>query len=364
MRNTRLEVDIDQFYENVSLISSWCGKEILPVIKANAYGTYLNHRLDVLSSFSIVAVALVEEGVFLRQLGYQGVIFILNQPSVDEISTIQEYSLSVGLCDFSFLEECIKRDSSFPVHIEVETGMNRTGVSLSNFSSFLDFIQKSSLLLEGIYSHFSSADTDSSYSKKQISIFQEALEIASSKGISFRYIHMSASNGILNYPLPFTNLVRPGILLYGYEPYFQASSKIPVKPICRLVSQITFLKTVSKGEKIGYGQSYTCLKDSTIATIPIGYGDGYRRELSNRGEVAICGVLCPIVGNVCMDSIMVDVSGVNCHVGDDVILMDSSLIPLEKIASICHTIGYEILCTIGSRVPRFFIGGGEDGKRS
>lgn len=357
MRATRLEVSIPSFLSNVKKIREYTNKEVMPVVKANAYGTYLNERMDVLNQFSIVAVALVDEGVKIRSLGFQGDIFVLNQPSIDEIDLIEEKQLSIGISDLSFLEECIYKKATFPVHLEIETGMNRTGIFLSDLEHFLELLSTSSLKVDGIYSHFSSADFDEDYSKMQIKKFEDALDFCECRGFTFRYIHISASNGLLNYPIPFTNLVRPGILLYGYEPFPGSNSLIPVEPVCRLVSKITFLKTVSKNEKIGYSQKYTCIKDTKVATIPIGYGDGYRRCLSNKGYVFINDKKAPIIGNVCMDSIMVDVSHISCSVGDEVILMDSTHISLDEIAVLCNTINYEILCTIGERVPRVFIGG-------
>lgn len=364
MRATHLEVKIDQFLQNVDLIQKYVGrKEIMPVMKANAYGTYLNHNLDVLKRFSIVAVAFASEGIQLRKIGYEGDIFVLNQPSIDDINDIENYHLTVGLSDIDFLEECIKRKVSFPVHFEIETGMNRTGIALNDLEDFIKLFHTSSLKLEGIYSHFSSADFDEDYTNRQIDLFENAYLLCKEKGLSFKYIHISASNGLLNYKLPFTNLVRPGILLYGYESFPGSLGMIPVKPVCTLKSEITFLKNVLEGEKIGYSQTYTCLKDSVIATIPIGYGDGYRRCLSNKGKVYLNGRFAPIVGSVCMDSIMIDVTGIPCHVGNSVYLMDNDNISLEDLSKMCDTINYEVLCTIGERVPRIFIGG-EYGERS
>jgi alanine racemase len=157
MRATHLEVDVSQFYENIKIIKEYVnGKEIMPVIKANAYGTYLNRNMDVLSHFPIVAVALVQEGVDLREDGYEGDIFILNQPSIGDIEDIVNYHLTVGLSDLTFLEECIEKEASFPIHLEIETGMNRTGLNVEQIDQFLDLLSHSNLTLEGLYSHFSS----------------------------------------------------------------------------------------------------------------------------------------------------------------------------------------------------------------
>ena len=356
MRATKLEVNLNQFYDNLEKIKNYVsGKEIMPVVKANAYGTYINKRLDVLEHFKIVAVALVSEGVEIRKLGYQGDIFVLNQPTISDIDDIDKYHLTIGLSDLQFLKKCIEKKVCFPVHLEMETGMNRTGIQFEYLEEFLEVLKTSMLDIQGIYSHFSSADFDKDYSFEQINKFKKALNFCQDKGFSFQYIHMSASNGLLNYKLDFTNLVRPGLLLYGYEPYPDAFSKLSLKPICRLVSEISFLKRVEEGEKIGYSQKYTCDIPTFVATIPVGYGDGFRRCLSNKGYVYINKRKAPIIGNVCMDSFMIDVTGIRVNVGDPVILFDSDHILLEEVADMCDTINYEILCTIGDRVPRVFI---------
>ncbi|MBQ3307381.1 MAG: alanine racemase [Bacilli bacterium] len=356
MRSTRLEVDLNKFQNNINQIKKLCpNKTIMPVVKANAYGTHINHHIKTLRQFQIVAVAMVEEGIVLRNVGYEGEIFILNQPSMTEINDIEEYSLTIGISDKNFLLECIRNNNSFPVHIEIETGMNRTGVKLEELSAFMSLISKSKLKVEGIYTHLSSADFDKEYTENQISLFKKALEIVKQHVSNIKYIHINASNGILNYPLDFTTLVRPGIIIYGYEPYKGAFNHLDIKPITKYKTNITFLKKCKKGDAISYSQTYICPKDMIVATIPIGYADGFKRILSNRGFVMIHGIKVPIIGAVCMDGCMIDVSNIETKVGDEVIIWDNENITVEEIAECCNTINYEILSTISDRVPRVFI---------
>ena len=170
-----------------------------------------------------------------------------------------------------------------------------------------------------------------------------------------KYIHTSASNGLLNYPTNFTNLVRPGLILYGYDTYKEVKEKINIKPICKLKSKITFLKTVEKDSSISYSRTYITTKETKIATIPIGYADGLPRNLSNKGHVIINNQIVPIIGNICMDSFMADVTSLNnVNIGDDVYIWDNQLITLEDIANQTNTINYEIICTISNRVPRVY----------
>ncbi len=358
-RPTVLEVDTNAFKYNVRKIQEYIGNnvKIMPVIKANAYGTYINKLNDVINNFDIVAVANVDEAVELRDNGYLKEIFVLNQPYTDEIQKIIENDITVGICSNIFLDELGKLDEKVKVHIEIETGMGRTGVSLDNLKEYISKIkQNKNIKVEGIYTHFSSADYDDEYTKKQIKIFEEAVQEIQKELGNIKYIHCSASNGILNYPNKCFNLVRPGIILYGYNSFDKTMEKINLKPVCRLKSKITFLKEVPENTSISYSRTFITNRKTKVATIPIGYADGLRRCLSNKGEVLMNGKRVPIIGNVCMDGFLADVTDLNnVSVGDDVYIWDNENITLDEIADKCNTINYEIMSTISYRVPRVFI---------
>lgn len=242
------------------------------------------------------------------------------------------------------------------VHLEIETGMGRTGISLSKLNMFLEEIKKySQIEVEGVYSHLSSADFDEDYTKKQFDVFEEAIKIISKKIKSIKYKHISASNGLLNCDNIY-NLVRPGLIMYGYESFEGVKNKINLKPTCKLKSKITFLKEVEPDTSISYSRKFITNRKTKVATIPIGYADGLRRALTNNGYVVINGKKAPIIGTVCMDSFMADVTEIpDVNLGDDVYIWDNEIITLEEVATRCDTINYEILCTISSRVPRIFI---------
>ncbi len=358
MRPTRMEVNINNFKYNIEQIKKKINKDtiLMPIMKANAYGTYLNTKLDIINEFEIIGLATVEEGAFLRKIGYQKEIFILNQPSVSQIDNIIENKLIIGVSSREFLKEVEKRKKQIKIHLEIETGMGRTGISLAQIYDLLEEIkQNSNITIQGIYTHLSSPDIDATYTKEQLKIFQEAVEKITSKVKNITYIHVAASNGILNYPEAQYNLVRAGMILYGYESQEHIQEKISLKPTTKLKSQITFLKTVEKGTSISYTRSFITKRDSKIATIPIGYADGLRRILSNKGYVIIQNKKVPIIGNICMDSCMADVTELtNVKVGDDVWIWDNNQITLEEIAKQCDTINYEIISTISQRVPREF----------
>ena len=357
-RPTVLEINLDNFEYNLNQIKNKLKPEtkIMPVIKANAYGTYINKRLDILNKFDIVAVAIVDEGEDLRKLGYEKEIFVLNQPDINEIEKIVQNNLTIGLSSIEFLKEVKKQNKDLRVHVEIETGMGRTGVALEKVEEFIEERKNTkNIKVEGIYTHLSSADNDEEYTKKQLKIFSEAVEKITKKINTIKYIHSSASNGIVNYPEGQYNLVRAGMILYGYESGEGIKEKIDLKPVAKLKSKITYLKEVEKGTSISYGRRFITKKKSKIATIPIGYADGLRRCLSNKGEVLINGKKAPIIGSVCMDSFMADVTDLpEVKLGDTVYIWDNEKITLDELAKKCDTINYEIISTISDRVPREF----------
>ena len=355
MRATVMEVSKKDFINNISKIKDFVGnKEILPVIKANGYGTHINKELDLLNRFNIVGVAIVDEGIVIRETGYKKDILILNQPDVSEIDEIIENDLIIGISSFEFLNELIKWKEKVKVHLEIETGMNRTGIKLNDLDEYIRIIKKhKNIIVEGIYTHLSSADYDKKYTIKQLEIFNKAVKKTIYEFSTIKYVHSQASNGLLKYNDDCTNLVRAGLIMYGYESFPGAKEIIDFKPICKLKTKITYLKEIDEGEAVSYSQKFISNKKMKIATIPIGYADGLRRSLLNIGEVVIHNKKVKILGTICMDSCMIDVTDIeDVKVGDEVYIWDNNLITIDDIAEKCNTINYEILSTISDRVPR------------
>ena len=357
-RQSYMEISKDNFKHNIREIKKFVGnKEVMPIIKANGYGTHINKCLELIEDFDIVGVACVSEAIDLRKIGYKGEIFVLNQPYLEDIENIIKYNVTVGVSDINFVRGLARANKVVKVHIELETGMNRTGVLNKYLESFVDDIIKyPTVYVEGIYTHFSSADCDYEYTNKQIEMFNKGVEIIKSKINTINYVHSCASNGLLNFDVDTCNMVRAGIIMYGYPSSNDTLDKIDIRPIAKLKSKINYIKVIGKDESISYNRNYVSNGRMVIATIGIGYADGVRRSLSNKGSVVIRGVKCPIVGSVCMDSFMVDVSNViNVDIGDDVYIWDNEMITLEDIANIYDTINYEVLAGIGERVPRIFV---------
>ena len=283
---------------------------------------------------------------------------MLNQPLVEDIDNILEHNITVGVCYSEFIkklnEKAKLRGVKAKIHIEIESGMGRTGIQEKELDSFINKIKKmDNILVEGIYTHFAESDTNVKYTKKQIKIFNRAVEKIKENFENIKYVHCANSGAILNiedYP---GNMVRPGIMLYGYYPCLELKDKVKLKPICTLKTKISFIKEVEEGTSIGYGRTYITKRKAKIANVPIGYADGIRRALSNRGSVVINKQKVPIVGTICMDSFMIDATEVeDINIGDDVYIWDNEVITLDDLAKQCETINYEILSTISNRVIR------------
>lgn len=358
-RQSILEISTSAFKHNIEEIKKIIGpnKDIMYVMKANSYGTYLNKNISLIKDFKIIATAIVKEAVELRELGFENEIFVLNQPYLEDIDNVVKYNVTIGIASLSFLEQLSKLKSNFTIHLELETGMGRTGFNIADLDNVLKFLQTTkNIKVEGVYTHLSSADKDQEFTNSQMTLFKQGVAKIKEYYKDIKYIHAEASNGILNVNDAICNLVRPGILLYGYHPADNMPKTLDFRPVAKLKSHVLFIKEVPKGTSISYGRTFITPKKMTIATIGIGYADGIRRNLSNKGKVIIKDKIVPIVGTVCMDSFMIDVTDIkDVKVGDYVYIWDNENITLEEIAEECNTINYEILSTISNRVPRVFI---------
>jgi len=344
------------------------GVKLLGVVKADAYGhgaVPISLKLEDLGA-EYLGVAIPEEGVELRKGGVKAPILVLGGIYGGELDTFIQFNLTPVIFRKDSLallsKEAERRKKKVKVHLKVDTGMRRLGVPLSLWSSFLKEIkQYPKIEVEGILSHFSMTDEgEEGFTACQWRDFQDAVAMAKTSGISCKYVHMANSATLTAIPSYTGNLARPGIMLYGSYPSPAFRDLIPLKPVMTLKTKIHLLKPVPSGAKISYGGTFVTQRESFIATLPIGYADGYNRLLSNRGEVLIRGKRAPVVGVVCMDFVMVDVTGIpGVTVGDEAVLMGrqgKEEITVEEIAEKVHSISYEVLCSIGRRVPRIYKG--------
>jgi alanine racemase len=348
MHPTWIEVDLAQLQKNIDWIRERVGgRKICLPVKANAYG----HGLCLVGKgveVDCLGVSCLQEGVRLRQSGVTKPILVLGAIHEDQIESFLEYNLEFTISSRYKADLVAKKArGGCRVHLEVETGMQRTGVRPETALELMKYLkQQSCFEVVGVYSHLATSDeAENGAAQKQIETFQKLVQDPIFSGI---IPHLANSGGVLHYPNAYFQMVRPGLLAYGYGP--------GVKPCFSLKSRVSYFKVVPAGVGISYGHTYVTKKQTRVVTIPVGYGDGYRRALSNRGSVLIRGKKYFISGAICMDQFMVDVGDDEVYVGDEVVLIGkqgSQEIRLEEVADLCQTIPYEILSSFNERIPRF-----------
>lgn len=362
MRPTWAEIDLDAVKHNYKLTKEIVGPDVsvLSVVKADAYGhgAVEVSRALIEAGTDMLGVAIVEEALELRDYGIEVPIILLGGIRSDEASLVVQYDLTPFLFSIdtahALESEAIKANKKSLYHLKFDTGMTRLGVRPEDSAQFLDELAKfENIEMDGVVTHLATAFTDSDQKTyKQIKSLNDIIELVRAKGFNPSHIHAANSAAIQKYPESRYNLVRPGIVLYGFGNY----SGLDLKPVMKLKSQIIQLSKVPAGTAVGYGGKFVTEKTSTIATIPVGYADGYTRMLSSKGFVSIKGALSPVVGDVCMDFIMADVSDIHgINVGDEVVLFGDDLISVIDLAQIANTISYELLSNIGKRVPRKYL---------
>ncbi len=356
---TWIEVDLNQFQRNLNIVRSVIGRSkfCLPV-KANAYGHGLVRMSKTAQNFvDCLGVSCLKEGVKLREAGITIPILVLGAIHEDQVEDLIRYNLEFSISSkFKADLVAMKLKGKCRVHLEVETGMQRTGVRTETAVLLAEYIQSLSCFdLIGIYSHLATADLPKNPTAlKQIEAFQELIRLPHFQNLA---AHLANSGGVAHYPESHLDMVRPGLMVYGYPPAHAPESFNGLAPCFSLKSKISYFKVVAAGSGIGYGHTYKTAKQTRIVTVPIGYGDGYRRALSNRGSVLIRGKRFPIAGAICMDQFMVDIGDAECYVGDEVVLIGkqgSEEIRLTEIASLCDTVPYEVLCQFNERIPRIY----------
>jgi alanine racemase len=366
LRHTVAEIDLDALAHNYHQIRSRVhpGVKILAVVKDNAYGhgaVGIARELERLG-VDLLGVAIAGEGIELRDGGIKKPILILSGIYEEEIDSVIEYDLIPMLFDGelgkSLSDKANRRNRRVKVHLKFDTGMGRLGVPVEGARKFLEQMEGfPNLVIDGVASHFSMADEE--YTRGQLKAYKGVAELFRGEGIRPTYWHISSSAPMIDFPDSWFNLIRPGITIYGSYPSRDYIGRIALKPVMRLRTTIDCLKKVPAGTKISYGGTYTTQRESLIATLPIGYGDGYNRLLSNRGEVLLRAKRVPVVGRICMDMTMVDVTDVEeVSLGDEVVLMGKQggdEITVEEIAEKIGTISYEVLCIVGKRVPRVYM---------
>ncbi len=367
MRPTRAEINLNALRFNVEGVRRkvGAGVKIMGIVKANAYGHGIVGIAHALTRFGVdyLGVGFLEEGVELRNQGISAPILVLGGVVGSQIHQFLSYDLDITIASIEIAELINGEAQSnggkrVRAHLKIDTGMERIGVHAENAMPFIERVcGLKNIEVAGLYSHFATADeSDKTFAQEQLLRFTAVLECVRQKGIEIPFQHIANSGGILDLPQSYFSMVRPGIMLYGIYPSEETSESIPLQPVLSLRSRVVFLKEVSEGTSISYGRKFTTAHRTRIATVPIGYGDGYSRLLTNDVDVLIRGKRYPVVGTICMDQIMVDVGiDSNVHVGMDVTLIGDDgdeMISGWEISNKLKTIPYEVLTNIAARVPR------------
>jgi len=369
-RPTWVEISLDRLARNCQLLKGQLPPEtqLMAIVKADAYGHGAPRCAQVLEQAGAdwFGVALIEEALELRAAGIQKPVFCLGGFWPQQAEKLIQHQLTPALFRLDAAEALNARAGEagcrVKVHLKVDTGMGRFGLPLVDLPAFLHaFKQFPHLELDGLMTHLANADdADAAYTERQIALYQEALNLLRAEGFDPTWRHLANSAGMHAYPAARGTLVRVGALLYGLTGDILKPGLPPpaVEPVLSLHSRIAWLKTVPPGTAIGYGSTYVTERESRIATIPIGYADGLRRELSNVGRVLVRGAFAPIVGRVSMDLTMVDVTGIpDVALDDEVVLLGAQgtqRIRAEALAALLGTVSYEVVTGISARVPHVY----------
>jgi len=367
-RPTRVVVDLDALSHNLGAIRARVGVPVMGVVKANAYGHGLVPVARHLQSRGIdqLGVAFVEEGIALRNAGITTPILVLGGLFGHQAAQYLAHDLEVTVSSLDKLRQVEAAAESLGrqavVHLKIDTGMERIGVHSYSARPFLDAAMASKWCVpKGIYSHLACADDPASpMTLRQLERFAEACAHVARIGAPMPVRHLANSGGVLHFPETWLDMVRPGIALYGVLPDPASRATIDLRPALSLVSQVVYFKVVRAGNPVSYGATWAPGSDTRVVTVPIGYGDGWPRALSSRGEVLIRGRRYPMVGRVCMDQFMVDIGQGSAWNEDEVVLVGSQAgetIRVEAVAAAAGTIPYEILVGLNERIPREYRGG-------
>lgn len=339
----------------------------MAVVKAEAYGhgAVATAKAALQAGATRLGVSLPEEGIALRKAGIEVPVLIFSPLLEDQAEPVCAFNLTPTITGpaaaRALAREAGRRNQKIRVHIKVDTGMGRIGVFPGEVLSLVREVSTlPHLEIEGIYSHFATADgEDLAYARRQLAVFRQVIDGLRRHGWEIPLKHIANSGAIMNLPESYFNLVRAGIILYGLYPSDQVPrGRLPLRPALTLKARVTQVKRVPPGTGISYGQIYHTPKETTIITLPIGYADGWTRLLTGKARVLLKGKSFPLVGRICMDQCMADVGDTPVEVGEEVVLIgrqEEEEITVDEVAALLGTINYEIVCMLSDRVPRIYL---------
>ena len=339
---------------------------ILAVIKADAYGHGIDKVATLLNKAKVgyFGVSDIAEGVALRKAGIKKSVLLFESTLPSQAADIIRYRLIPTICTLEMARALDRlagqSGKKIDVHVKVDTGMGRLGIWHEEAYAFIHKVHAlRHLRIVGLYTHFPAADTDRQFTREQVKYLYELVKKLDRSGLIVPFIHAANSMGLAGFKTHILNLARPGLMLYGLYPHPGLRKKILLKPVLSVRSRVIFLKNVAKGRSISYGRTFFTKKDMFVATVPIGYNDGYFRAFSNKASMLINGVRCPVTGRVTMDQTMVDASHVKgIRLGSSVTVLGPQKrenISADELAGLADTINYEIICSLGNRLPRVYV---------
>lgn len=364
-RPTRAEVNLDNLRDNLRRIKKTVPPrtKIMACVKADAYGHGLIAVAQKLEAEGVdfLGAASIDEGINLRQAGVKLPVLVLGLVFKKDTAALFEYRLTPTVCDFEFAAALNKKAASFKrplnVHIKVDTGMGRIGIPHLKAAELVKKIHRLKFInIEGLFTHFAFAESNREFTRRQLRLFGRLRDDLLHCGIRIPLLHSANSMGAIGYRRSHFNMIRPGLVLYGLYP--KRGLKIKLKPVLSLKTRVVFAKRVPAGCGISYGHIYVTRNKTNILTLPIGYGDGYPRNLSNLAPVLIRGRRLKVCGRICMDQMMVDAGDFKVKAGDEAVLIGTqggNKISAEELAELAGTIPYEIVCGLGGRIPRVYV---------
>ncbi len=364
MRPTRAEVDLGAIAHNLQVIRDTAQRaKVLAVVKADAYGHGVVQVAKRLQAEGVDAfgVALAEEGLELRHAGITRAILVLNGVHGGAHRDVIAAGLTPVLYELAEAEcfQSVSDGRPVDVHLKVDTGMGRLGVPLGRLEPFLDELRDYPMIrIVGVMTHLATADADREFVAAQLAGFERAVEFVRARGHEPVVLHAANSAALFRHPESHLDWVRPGLALFGYPG--AKGVEAPLRPAMRWRTEVISVREISRGDSVGYGRTFQATRPTTVAAVPVGYGDGLLRSLSNKGFVLIGGTRCPIIGNVSMDLTTIDVSALaKVAVGDEVVLLGGQgeeWVDAAEVATAAGTIPYEVLTNVSRRVPRVYFG--------
>lgn len=371
MRQVWAEVNLQTLKENFIKLQAYTRSEMMPIVKADAYGHGVIPVVKTLQACGVkrFGVALLQEALEVKAEFPELTVMVIGATELDQLDALVKAEIIPAIFHLSqaqaLSEAAVKQNKTVRLHIKVDTGMNRIGFKEQDLAEIIKISALPNLFIEGIFTHFATADIrDLSFAREQLNRFQDCYDNLKTAGLTIPIRHAANSAAIIQFPESHFELVRPGISLYGLTPSVQIGGNVGLEPVMSWKAKVSHVQSIKTGETVSYGRTFQAAYPSRIATIPVGYADGLRRALSNQGEMIVQGTRSMMVGRVCMDQTMLEVTKIpGVQVGDVVTILGKDghdQITATEMAEWLGTISYEVVCGISKRVPRVYLNDTEE----